>query len=61
MSDEDIKCSFCNKAGGATECMVKGPRDVAICADCVEMCRDLTGNSRILNKEKRKVIKVSFK
>jgi len=42
-------CSFCGKPDRDVEQMIAGP-DVFICNVCVEICRDIIGESRMRNK-----------
>ncbi len=42
-------CSFCGKSSRDVGPMVEGPKDVYICANCVELCHN------IIRQEKRKL------
>lgn len=35
------KCSFCGKPQSKVRGLVAGPRDVAICNECVELCSEI--------------------
>jgi ATP-dependent Clp protease ATP-binding subunit ClpX len=36
-----LRCSFCGKRGDQVKDMVAGPRHVAICSECVELCTEI--------------------
>ena len=40
------KCSFCGKSHNEVAKVVAGPNDVAICDECVDVCRDIIGDQR---------------
>lgn len=40
-SDNDIRCSFCNKTQGQVKKLIAGPAGVYICDDCVNICSDI--------------------
>lgn len=40
-SDNDIRCSFCNKAQSQVRKLIAGPAGVYICDECVDICADI--------------------
>ena len=40
-SDNDIRCSFCNKPQGQVRKLIAGPAGVCICDECVDICADM--------------------
>lgn len=40
-SDNDIRCSFCNKTQGQVRKLIAGPSGVFICDECVDICADI--------------------
>lgn len=40
-SDNNIRCSFCNKTQGQVRKMIAGPSGVYICDECIEICTDI--------------------
>ncbi len=40
-SDNEIRCSFCNKAQGQVRKLIAGPAGVYICDECVDICSDI--------------------
>lgn len=40
-SDNDIKCSFCNKSQSQVRKLIAGPGGVFICDECVDVCADI--------------------
>ncbi len=40
-SDNNIRCSFCNKAQGQVRKLIAGPAGVYICDECVDICADI--------------------
>lgn len=41
ISDNDIKCSFCNKTQSQVRKLIAGPAGVYICDECVDICADI--------------------
>ncbi len=41
MAKNEQHCSFCGKERSKTRQLVSGPEGVAICDECIELCRDL--------------------
>lgn len=39
-------CSFCGLGGNAVEEMIKGPNDLHICSDCIDLCAELIAISK---------------
>jgi len=37
----ELRCSFCNKAAAEVKKMITGPKGVAICDECVEVCQQV--------------------
>jgi len=35
---KELRCSFCYKAHADVKKLIAGPKDVAICDECVEVC-----------------------
>lgn len=40
-SDNDIRCSFCNKTQSQVRKLIAGPAGVYICDECVDICADI--------------------
>lgn len=40
-SDNNIRCSFCNKAQSQVRKLIAGPAGVFICDECVDICADI--------------------
>ncbi len=40
-SDNNIRCSFCNKAQSQVKKLIAGPSGVYICDECVDICSDI--------------------
>lgn len=40
-SDNNIRCSFCNKVQGQVRKLIAGPGGVYICDECVDICADI--------------------
>ena len=40
-SDNDVRCSFCNKTQGQGRKLIAGPAGVYICDECVDICADI--------------------
>ncbi len=40
-SDNNIRCSFCNKAQSQVRKLIAGPAGVYICDECVDICADI--------------------
>lgn len=40
-SDDQIRCSFCNKTQGQVRKLIAGPNGVYICDECVDICADI--------------------
>ncbi|MCH5343457.1 MAG: ATP-dependent Clp protease ATP-binding subunit ClpX [Acetatifactor sp.] len=40
-SDNNIRCSFCNKAQSQVRKLIAGPAGVYICDECVDICSDI--------------------
>lgn len=40
-SDNNIRCSFCNKAQGQVKKLIAGPNGVYICDECIDICADI--------------------
>jgi len=40
-SNNDIRCSFCNKTQGQVRKLIAGPAGVFICDECVDICADI--------------------
>lgn len=41
MSDNKIKCSFCNKTQEQVRKLIAGPAGVYICDECIDICQDI--------------------
>ncbi len=41
ISDDQIRCSFCNKTQDQVRKLIAGPNGVFICDECVEICADI--------------------
>ncbi|MCM1569240.1 MAG: ATP-dependent Clp protease ATP-binding subunit ClpX [Roseburia sp.] len=41
ISDNDIRCSFCNKSQSQVRKLIAGPAGVYICDECVDICADI--------------------
>jgi len=41
ISDEKVRCSFCNKTQDQVKKMIAGPGGVYICDECVDICSDI--------------------
>ena len=40
-SDNNIRCSFCNKAQSQVKKLIAGPAGVYICDECIDICADI--------------------
>lgn len=40
-SDDQIRCSFCNKSQAQVKKLIAGPNDTYICDECVEVCSEI--------------------
>ena len=40
-SDDQIRCSFCNKTQDQVRKLIAGPNGVYICDECVDICADI--------------------
>lgn len=40
-NEEEPRCSFCNKSQSEVRRLVKGPKEVYICDECVELCKEM--------------------
>ena len=40
----DLRCSFCYKSQADVQRLVAGPKGVAICNECVEVCNDIVAD-----------------
>ncbi|MBO4982168.1 MAG: ATP-dependent Clp protease ATP-binding subunit ClpX [Lachnospiraceae bacterium] len=40
-SDNNIRCSFCNKAQSQVRKLIAGPNGVYICDECIDICADI--------------------
>jgi hypothetical protein len=45
MKGSDVSCSFCGKSQKQVERVIAGPDGVYICNECVELCRDILGET----------------
>ena len=41
ISNNDIRCSFCNKTQGQVRKLIAGPAGVYICDECIDICADI--------------------
>ena len=41
ISEEKVRCSFCNKTQDQVKKMIAGPSGVYICDECVDICADI--------------------
>lgn len=41
MTNNDIRCSFCNKTQGQVRKLIAGPGGVYICDECIDICADI--------------------
>ena len=41
ISEEKVRCSFCNKTQDQVKKMIAGPGGVYICDECVDICADI--------------------
>ncbi|MBE5874958.1 MAG: ATP-dependent Clp protease ATP-binding subunit ClpX [Lachnospiraceae bacterium] len=41
ISDNNVRCSFCNKAQSQVRKLIAGPAGVYICDECVDICADI--------------------
>jgi hypothetical protein len=41
-----VRCSFCGEQSDKVFCMIAGPRGVAICDRCIEVCADQVAKRR---------------
>ena len=41
ISDNNVRCSFCNKAQNQVRKLIAGPAGVYICDECVDICADI--------------------
>ncbi len=41
ISEEKVRCSFCNKSQDQVKKMIAGPNGVYICDECVDICADI--------------------
>ena len=41
MTNNDIRCSFCNKTQGQVRKLIAGPAGVYICDECIDICADI--------------------
>ena len=39
-------CSFCGLSFSVVEAMIKGPNDLHICSDCIDLCAELIAISK---------------
>lgn len=44
-SDEQIRCSFCNKTQSQVKKLIAGPSGVYICDECIDICEDILEES----------------
>ncbi len=51
MAKYEQRCSFCGKEKSKTKKLVSGPEGVAICDECVELCRDMMAKTPVQNAE----------
>ncbi len=40
-NDENVRCSFCNKAQSQVKKLIAGPNGAYICDECIEICADI--------------------
>ncbi len=52
MAKYEQQCSFCGKEKSKTKKLVSGPDGVAICDECIELCRDIMAKAPAQNAEK---------
>ncbi len=52
MAKYEQQCSFCGKEKSKTKKLVSGPDGVAICDECIELCRDIMAKAPTQNAEK---------
>ncbi len=52
MAKYEQRCSFCGKEKAKTKKLISGPDGVAICDECVELCRDMMAKTPVENAEK---------
>ena len=38
---KELNCSFCGKSQHAVKRLIKGPQDVYICNECIEVCLEI--------------------
>lgn len=41
ISEEKVRCSFCNKTQDQVRKMIAGPGGVYICDECIDICSDI--------------------
>ena len=42
---QEIHCSFCGKEKSKTKKLIAGPDGIFICDECVELCKEMLGNT----------------
>ena len=40
-TDDDLRCSFCNKKQSQVKKLIQGPNGVFICDECVDICGEI--------------------
>ncbi len=53
MSVDNIRCSFCGKAGNKVRSMIAGPGNIYICDECVELCRAIIEEKESTQSKKK--------
>jgi ATP-dependent protease Clp ATPase subunit len=45
MARPELRCSFCNKSSAEVKKLISGPKDVAICDECVQLCSEIVDDT----------------
>lgn len=55
ISDDKVRCSFCNKTQDQVHKLIAGPSGVYICDECIDICEDILeeGYEEERNEERR--------